>query len=689
MRKTSSFILAVVMSCSFFGYSSVSHASDSSFEEDVRVGLFFNGGSTYTSIVPVVNVKSAADLQVGVTQGSTFDSWLTIGRQASFGIDGYRVKVLETTSFDTAAAGIKLLQPTSDKPIVFSTSKGGQTVYQLYTGMYASEANAQTAATRVASTARSILSGQTPTVKGGMHLSAGSFVSSAQAQAMLNTAQAAGLDAYMVLTGSGSYEVWIGEEANSTALAAVKAAAAEALPTATLTTVGSSTPALIMRQNVTSSVTSPSPVDHYILSGNNTKLTVKGNATGTQVTERSARTYRGDFELSSYNGQLAWINVLPMEQYLYSVVGGEVSASWPAESLKAQAVAARSYARFQEQGSKFKIADVVDTTLSQAYNGVGSEDKRIIAAVDATDGEIIMKNGKVVESIFSANAGGASADPTEVWNSGGGDVFVTVDSKEDEAAQASMKKWYHILLDNGSSGYVREDNVKLTGDKTSAGLDKMTVTSKNTNVRKLPVVQNSTQAVSQLNPGDEAVVLEVVPESNSYQWIRGPFKSAELLAALKGKTTSTLPSTITSIQVSQRGPSGRVTEIKINGSVVKVKYPDMFRSALNSLPSTLFDVVSTDKYTVIGSSNAQDELSASGTTLLGASGQSTGGSSTVIMNGDGNARVTEPGGFLFTGQGNGHGLGLSQWGAKGMADEGADYKQILEHYYHEVDIVKG
>ncbi|WP_322904548.1 SpoIID/LytB domain-containing protein [Paenibacillus campi] len=689
MRKTSSFILAVVMSCSFFGYCSVSHASDGSVEGDVRVGLFFNGGSTYTSIVPVVNVKSAGDLQVGVTQGGTFDEWMDIGSQASFGIDGYRVKVLETPSFDTAAAGIKLLQPTSDKPIVFATSKAGQTVYQLYTGMYPSEATAQAAATRVGSTARSLLVGQTPTVKGGMHLSAGSFVNLAQAQAMLTTAQAAGLDAYVVLTGNSAYQVWIGEEANSDALAAVKTAAAAALPTATLTTVTSSTPALIMRQNVTSSVTSPSPVDHYILSGNNATLTVKGNASGTQVTERSARTYRGDFELSNYNGQLAWINVLPMEEYLYSVVGGEVSASWPAESLKAQAVAARSYARFQEQGSKFKIADVVDTTLSQAYNGVGAEDKRITAAVDATAGEVIMKNGKVVESIFSSNAGGTSADTSEVWNSGGSDVFVTVDSKTDEAAQASLKKWYHVLLDNGSSGYVREDNVKLTGDKTAAGLDKLTVTSKNTNVRKLPVVQNSIQPVGQLNPGDEAVVLEVVPESNSYQWMRGPFKSDELLAALKGKTTSPLPATITSIQVSQRGPSGRVTEIKVNGSVVKVKYPDMFRSALNGLPSTLFDVVSTDKYTVIGASNAQDELTAGGTTLLGASGSGVGSSSTVIMNGDGNARVTEPGGFLFTGRGNGHGLGMSQWGAKGMADQGADYKQILEHYYHNVDIVKG
>lgn len=43
---------------------------------------------------------------------------------------------------------------------------------------------------------------------------------------------------------------------------------------------------------------------------------------------------------------------------------------------------------------------------------------------------------------------------------------------------------------------------------------------------------------------------------------------------------------------------------------------------------------------------------------------------------------------MFIGQGNGHGLGLSQWGAKGMADEGYDYQAILKHYYQNATIVK-
>lgn len=660
--------------------------------EKVRVGLFLDVGSTYSSIVPVVNVKSAGSLSVGQSNNGVVDSWLSIGNQASFGIDGYRVKVLETADFATAATGIKLLQSTSDKPIVFTASKNGSTVYQLYTGMYSSKAAATTGASRTASTVRSILNGQTPAVKGGFHLSAGSYATEAQANAGLAAVGAAGLDGFIAITKSGgalAYNVWVGEEADAASLASIKSVAATALPDVTLTTVSSSQAALIKRVNVTSSITSPSPVDHYMVSGTDAKMMLQGNDSGTQVTERSARTYRGDFEMSNYNGQLAWINVLPMEKYLYSVVGGEVSASWPAEALKAQAVAARSYARFQEQGSKFKIADVVDTTLSQAYNGVSAEDKRIIAAVDATAGEIVTKNNKVIEAIFSANSGGASADPSEVWNSTGGDVFVSVLSKEDSASQAALKNWYHVLLDNGKSGYVREDNVKLSGKKTSAGLDYMTVTAKNTNVRPLPVVQSNVSMVGQMNPGDQAVVLELLPESNSYQWIRGPFTSAQILSTLKGKTTSSLPSTITSIQVSQRGPSGRVTEIKVNGAVVKVKYPDAFRSALNSLPSTLFDVVNTANYVVVGSNNDQNEMPAAGTVILGASGQGTGSSSTVILNDDGVARVTEAGGFLFTGNGNGHGLGMSQWGAKGMADKGSNYKQILQHYYNNVQITKG
>ena len=57
----------------------------------------------------------------------------------------------------------------------------------------------------------------------------------------------------------------------------------------------------------------------------------------------------------------------------------------------------------------------MDTTLSQAYYGTAYEYPSIIQAVDATDGEVVMKDGKIVETVFSSNSGGMTADSTEVW----------------------------------------------------------------------------------------------------------------------------------------------------------------------------------------------------------------------------------------------------------------------------------
>lgn len=185
-----------------------------------------------------------------------------------------------------------------------------------------------------------------------------------------------------------------------------------------------------------------------------------------------------------------------------------------------------------------------------------------------------MSGGKVVEAVFSSNSGGMTADPSEVW-ANGGDVFASVPSVEDVSA-AAAKKWYYVLLANGTSGYAREDNIKLTGSKTAAGLDIVTATTKDVNIRPLPVIESSVSAVGKLNPGENAVALDKVYESGSYSWIKGPYTSAELLKSLQGKTTSTLPSSISNLQVTQRGPSGRAIQVKANGQALNVKYPDMF-----------------------------------------------------------------------------------------------------------------
>src|SRR5690606_17607547 len=95
------------------------------------------------------------------------------------------------------------------------------------------------------------------------------------------------------------------------------------------------------------------------------------------------------------------------------VVGSEMPASWPHEALKAQAVAARTFAL--KRGVKFGIAHISDTTNDQAYHGIGAESPASIAAVEDTRGEVLANAAGLVDPYYASNHGGHSADPSEVW----------------------------------------------------------------------------------------------------------------------------------------------------------------------------------------------------------------------------------------------------------------------------------
>ncbi|MGG1615449.1 SpoIID/LytB domain-containing protein [Paenibacillus sp. NRS-1782] len=676
-RATAAIVLAVVC----LPWSSTVHAAAT--QEDIRVVIFADLGSKYKATTPAVTLKSSGALSVGQNSGGSFQAWTGLpDSTARFSVDSYRVKVLEGNE----AAAIKaaqVLQKTNDKPTVFIGSKNGSSVYQVYAGIYASEQAAQAAVQRI-----STATGAQVEVTGNKHWSTGNYGSEQEANLVRTTIAAAGFDAFTVVQSRGQYAVWIGEESNDSKLSALKTELESKQPRLTLSKVNATQTGLIVRQEA--GVTTGSQVmTHYVLSGSdNSKVIVNGDNDGIQVVERSQRTYRGDMEIGMTSGQLALVNEVPLEQYLYSVVGAEVYSSWPGEALKAQAVAARSYAL--AQGNRFQIGNVVDGTLSQAYNGKGSEHANVSEAVDATAGEVIKSGGKVVEAVFSSNAGGVTADASEVWNSGG-EAFASVDSSGDTSAQKGAQEWYHVLLSSGKTGYIRADNVKELEGVTEAGLDKVTVTAENTNVRPIPQIQSNVSAVAKVQPGEEMIVLEKVPQSGDYAWVRGPFTAAQLVKSLQGKVTGTVPSSIDHLDVTKRGPSGRVLEVEANGSPLKVKYPDMFRSAMGGLPSTLFDIASTGSYTVLGADGATTHVNgAQGTSILSASGSSTSnGNGVIVMNEDRHARVIDKTqSFIFTGKGNGHGLGLSQWGANGLADQGYDYKKILQHYYKNVDIVK-
>lgn len=128
------------------------------------------------------------------------------------------------------------------------------------------------------------------------------------------------------------------------------------------------------------------------------------------------RPYRGSFRVVARDdSKVQAINYIGLEEYLYSVVPREMSPSWAENALKAQAVAARTYALYIKGKSMDKPYDLVATTASQVYGGYGAEAPAATRAVDATRGEVITHDGRLVIAYFHANSGGFTESAKNVW----------------------------------------------------------------------------------------------------------------------------------------------------------------------------------------------------------------------------------------------------------------------------------
>ncbi len=115
------------------------------------------------------------------------------------------------------------------------------------------------------------------------------------------------------------------------------------------------------------------------------------------------RWYRGSVQLVAQSDGILAVNHVDLEAYLYSVVGSEMPAFWPAEALKAQAITARSYALVHMTRNASDLYDLGATPRWQAYNGAESETNTTQAAVNATKGILLSYQGGVVESLYASS----------------------------------------------------------------------------------------------------------------------------------------------------------------------------------------------------------------------------------------------------------------------------------------------
>jgi len=371
----------------------------------------------------------------------------------------------------------------------------------------------------------------------------------------------------------------------------------------------------------------------------------------------NGRRYRGRLEFfAGKAGGCVALNVLALEDYLPGVIPREMPAGWAAEALRAQAVAARTYAVARMAVNREASYDVVATEGDQVYRGLDGEDERTTQAVRDTAGQILTYDGYPIVAYFSSSSGGYTRD-------GGEPYLRPVPSPEPGAPYAS---WSFELSESELSELAGARGVSLgaiTGvearyNADSGHLDEL-------------IVQGTTGAVSFSGPELRRYVGRDV--------MRSTLAQVEPL----GQATAAAPLELTpNDAVDISAPAAAA--VLAWETVALESYARPWVTA-DGMPAAL-------KMRGLYAYNGQNlmlcnhQVHAVSSEQLVEPAELPAAASAPLARREGFGGQIS--GLRVTGSGYGHGRGLSQWGAKQMAEDGADYQAILHHYYTGVELVK-
>lgn len=384
--------------------------------------------------------------------------------------------------------------------------------------------------------------------------------------------------------------------------------------------------------------------------GDDLALGVMPDVTGADAVRTWFKGYRyyGGFRYERIGGgDLTVVNIVDLETYIKGVVPYEMSSSWPLEALKVQAVCARSYAYINIHSGKHTSYhfDVCNTTDCQAYYGAGTNSssyqatERTDQAVDETAGEYAWYDGQVIEAFYSSSHGGASESVYNVWGTSL-EQYPYLCGVEDpyEADMASKNSYSSWTVSYTSSELAQR--LENYGYDASSGIESLTLTYSD--------LGNVIQVRVNYRDGGSDTIR---PSS-----MRSVFGISSIRFTVNGQAASSGSGTTSS-------SGGGLTA---NGS-----------ASLDSQGT----------YTVISGSGSLSQAGLDGLYAISGSGSITpaedaasgGGSGTDTPTG---TQVTVSGSsYSFQGSGNGHQLGLSQYGAWAMAERGFTYDEIIEFYY--------
>lgn len=349
--------------------------------------------------------------------------------------------------------------------------------------------------------------------------------------------------------------------------------------------------------------------------------------------------YYGTMEVSKADEGLLLVNELPLEQYLYSVIPSEMPTTYGVEALKVQAVCARTYAYKQilANGMRKYGAHVDDSASYQVYNNV-PDNKTARKAVDATIGQILRYEGEPITSYYFSTSCGHTANAAEVWNGNVTVPYLTgelqITEEKDEEEVGNLKK------EEDMKEFLTEDLCE-TYDCESAWYRWHTTVTKKQIKRN---IDNNLGARYDANPQ----LILTLGEDGKYHSV--PVDTV---------------GTVKKVEITKRKTGGIVTEIIVTGSENTVKIISEYNIRLVLAPANTSIV-------------RQDESLVKNQKMLP--------SAFFIM--EAKTEDKKSIGYTITGGGFGHGVGMSQNGAKGMIDRGYTYEEILMHYYEGAEIGK-
>ncbi|MDR3322523.1 MAG: SpoIID/LytB domain-containing protein [Synergistaceae bacterium] len=364
--------------------------------------------------------------------------------------------------------------------------------------------------------------------------------------------------------------------------------------------------------------------------------------------------YRGKLVFIRAAKGFTVVNELDLENYVRGILKMEMSADWPFESLKAQAILARTYSarnrgRFSKRGYDFDAGE-----NSQVYKGINAEDPRTDKAVSSTAGMILTWNGEAADIYYHSDSGGATADISHVW----GSSRPYLQSRPEIVSYTSPNSSWQMAL---SSAQISEILTKM-GHNVG-------------NVTALDVAQLDGAGRARLlkATGDRG---SVSVRAHDFRMAAGSrvvrstyFTVSRAGAGLTAAATPAVQETPAQANTPQPQPASNVTSGRLADPLTEMTKAGVFTA--KELMAMLMDPSKKEEYLQIGYERVKEK---NGAPKEEAPKKTTPPVPPVTPQ-------TGSGNFIFTGKGWGHGVGLSQWGAKAMADKGMKCEEILAHYF--------